>query len=167
MPQLPAQPDKEHVNPAGERLGELSLRRRDRLRGDDGGIAVYTAICTIALLGIIGLAIDGGGKLRATERADAVAMETARAAGQAIDPAAAVTGDGVHADPDAAQAAAYAYLARAGHQGSITLSADRTQLTVTVNGTYPTKFLSVVGIGSMSVSGHGSARLLHGVTEPK
>ncbi|MEU9304912.1 pilus assembly protein TadG-related protein [Streptomyces sp. NPDC048269] len=142
-------------------------RRRERLRGDEGGITVYTAICTIALLGIIGLAIDGGGKLRATERADAVAMEAARAAGQAIDPASAVTGQGVRVDPDAAQAAAYAYIARAGTKGSVALSADRTQLTVTVTDAYPTKFLSVVGIGSLSVSGHGSARLLHGVTGPQ
>ncbi|MFD9411553.1 pilus assembly protein TadG-related protein [Streptomyces sp. NPDC059989] len=142
-------------------------RRGERLRGDEGGIAVYTAICTIALLGIIGLAIDGGGKLRATERADAVAMEAARAAGQAIDPAAAVTGSAVRVDPEAAQSAAYAYLARAGAQGSVALSADRTQLTVTVSGAYPTKFLSIVGIGSMNVRGHGAARLLHGVTEPQ
>lgn len=139
----------------------------ERVRGDEGGIAVYTAICTIALLGIIGLAIDGGGKLRATERADAVAMEAARAAGQAIDPASAVTGQGVRVDPEAAQAAAYAYLARAGAQGSVALSGDRTQLTVTVNDAYPTKFLSVVGIGSMDVTGHGTARLLHGVTQPE
>ncbi|WP_199847362.1 pilus assembly protein TadG-related protein [Streptomyces sp. IGB124] len=142
-------------------------RGRRRLRGDEGGVAVYTAICTIALLGIIGLAIDGGGKLRATERADAVAMEAARAAGQAIDPGAAVTGEQIRVDPDAAQAAAHAYLSRAGARGSVGLSADGTQLTVTVNGSYATKFLSVVGIGSMSVSGHGSARLLHGVTQPE
>ncbi|MFD7555204.1 pilus assembly protein TadG-related protein [Streptomyces sp. NPDC059835] len=168
MPQpLAPQPGEQADEGPDEQLRWLSARWREQLRRDDGGIAVYTAICTIALLGIIGLAIDGGGKLRATERADAVAMEAARAAGQAIDPAAAVTGDGVRADPDAAQAAAYAYLARAGHQGSVTLSADRTQLTVTVNGSYSTKFLSVVGIGSMSVSGHGSARLLHGVTAPE
>ncbi|MFJ9551065.1 pilus assembly protein TadG-related protein [Streptomyces erythrochromogenes] len=138
-----------------------------RLQGDEGGVAVYTAICTIALLGIIGLAIDGGGKLRATERADAVAMEAARAAGQAIDPGAAVTGEGIRVDPASAQAAAHAYLSRAGARGRVDLSADGTQLTVTVNGTYATKFLSVVGIGSMNVSGHGSARLLHGVTQPE
>lgn len=138
-----------------------------RLRGDEGEIAVYTAIVTVALLAIIGVAIDGGGKLRATERADAVAMEAARAAGQAIDPASAVTGGTLRVDPEAAQAAAYAYLARVGTQGTVGLSADRTQLTVTVNDAYATKFLSVVGIGSMSVTGHGSARLLHGVTQPE
>ncbi|MFZ3475763.1 pilus assembly protein TadG-related protein [Streptomyces sp. 4.24] len=136
-------------------------------RGDEGGIAVYTAIVTIALLGIIGLAIDGGGKLRATERADAVAMEAARAAGQAIDPASAVNGVGIRVDPAAAQAAAQAYLARAGSQGTTALSADGTQLTVTVRGTYATKFLAIVGVGSMEVTGHGGARLLHGVTQPE
>ncbi|MFG2716221.1 hypothetical protein ACGFX2_37675 [Streptomyces goshikiensis] len=138
-----------------------------RLREDRGGIAVYTAIVTIALLGIIGLAIDGAGKLRATERADAVAMEAARAAGQGIDPAAAVAGETLRADPEAATAAARAYLARAGTQGSVSLSSDGTRLTVTVSDTYATKFLSVAGISSMSVSGHGSARLLHGVTQPE
>ncbi|MFE5770327.1 hypothetical protein ACFQ7O_18405 [Streptomyces sp. NPDC056485] len=138
-----------------------------RLRRDEGGVAIYTAICTVALLGIIGLAIDGGGKLCATERADALAMEAARAAGQAIDPAAAVTGDALRVDPEAAQAAAYAYLARAGTQGTVSLTGDRTQLTVTVHDAYATKVLSVVGIGSMNVTGHGSARLLHGVTQPE
>ncbi|MGW1768254.1 hypothetical protein ACWCQL_29950 [Streptomyces sp. NPDC002073] len=138
-----------------------------RLRSDEGGIAVYTAIVVVALLGIIGLAIDGAGKLRATERADAVAMEAARAAGQAIDPGRAVTGEGLRADPQAAAAAARAYLARAGTRGHVALSADGTELTVTVTDSYPTLFLSVAGIGAMDVSGHGSARLLHGVTAPE
>ncbi|MFI5831991.1 pilus assembly protein TadG-related protein [Streptomyces sp. NPDC051578] len=147
--------------------GSESGSDRSRLRGDEGGIAIYTAIVTVALLGIIGLAIDGGGKLRATERADAVAMEAARAAGQAIDPATAITGGQVRADPAAAQAAAQAYLTRAGTQGTTALSGDGTRLTVTVHDTYNTKFLAIAGIGSMGVSGHGTARLLYGVTQPQ
>lgn len=142
-------------------------RVRRSLRDDEGGIAIYTAIVTVALLGIIGLAFDGSGKLRATERADSIAMEAARAAGQAIDPAAAITGQQVRADPAAAQAAAQAYLARAGTHGSTALSGDGTKLTVTVHDTYNTKFLAVAGIGSMNVTGHGTARLLHGITQPQ
>ncbi|MEU4953674.1 pilus assembly protein TadG-related protein [Streptomyces lavendulae] len=142
-------------------------RVRRSLRDDEGGIAIYTAIVTVALLGIIGLAIDGSGKLRATERADAIAMEAARAAGQAIDPAAAITGQQVRADPAAAQAAGQAYLARAGTHGSTALSGDGTKLTVTVHDTYNTKFLAIAGIGSMNVTGHGTARLLHGITQPQ
>ncbi|MCC0100677.1 hypothetical protein K7B10_39185 [Streptomyces flavotricini] len=148
-------------------MQDLRAWWHSRLQEDRGGIAVYTAIVTVALLAIIGLAIDGGGKLRATERADAVAMEAARAAGQAIDPAAAVTGTAVRADPAAAQAAAQAYLARAGTQGSAAFSADGAQLTVTVHDSYPTKFLAIAGIGSMDVTGHGSARLLYGTTQPQ
>ncbi|MGW5342903.1 hypothetical protein [Streptomyces sp. NPDC004050] len=138
-----------------------------RLRQDQGGIAVYTTIVTVALLAIIGLAVDGGGKLRATEHADAIAMEAARAAGQAIDPAAAVTGTAIRVDPAAAQAAAQAYLARAGTHGSATPSTDGTHLTVTVHDTYPTTFLPIVGITSMDVTGHGSAHLLYGTTQPQ
>ncbi|NUS15636.1 MAG: hypothetical protein HOY69_30295 [Streptomyces sp.] len=136
-------------------------------RRDDGGIAVYAAIVTVVLLGIIGLVIDGGGKLRATERADSLAMEAARAAGQAVDPAAAITGTAIRVDPEAAQAAAYAYLHHAGVSGKVTISPDRTTITVTITETYTTKFLPAVGIGTLPVTGHGSATLLHGVNQPE
>ena len=143
-------------------------RRRAAQRDDDrGGIAVFTAIVTVVLLGIIGLVVDGGGKLQATERADAVAMEAARAAGQAIDAGDAITGTAIRVDPQAAEAAAQAYLHKAGASGKVTISDDRTELTVTVSETYDTKFMSVVGIGSMSVTGQGTATLLHGVTTPE
>ncbi|MEU5329240.1 TadE/TadG family type IV pilus assembly protein [Streptomyces parvus] len=142
-------------------------RLRARLRADDGGVVVFVAICTVALLGLIGIILEGGGKMRAAERADAVAMEAARAGGQALDPAGAVTGTGVRADPAAATAAAYAYLSSAGVSGRVSASADGRKLTVTVNDTYVTKILPVVGIGSMAVTGHGTATLLHGVTQPE
>jgi putative NADH-flavin reductase len=44
---------------------------------------------------------------------------------------------------------------------------DGKTLTVSVTGSYDTKFLSVVGIGSLSVTGQGKATLLHGVTAPE
>ncbi|MET7621935.1 pilus assembly protein TadG-related protein [Streptomyces sp. NPDC005408] len=144
----------------------LSRLNRD-MRRDHGGIAVFTTICTIVLLAIIGLVLDGGGKLRATERADALALEAARAGGQAIDPGAAITGAAIRVDPQAATAAAYAYLNRAGVSGRVSTSEDSTQVTVTVTETYETKFLPVVGIGSMSVTGHGTATLLHGADQPE
>ncbi len=141
--------------------------RGRRVTGDAGGIAVFTAIVAVALLGIIGLVLDGGGKLRATERADALAIEAARAAGQAIDPASAITGEAIHVDPQAASAAALAYLQRAGVSGQVTVSPDRTRLTVTVHSSYDTRFLTAIGIDSMSVTGHGTALLLHGVLQPQ
>ncbi|MFJ9822389.1 pilus assembly protein TadG-related protein [Streptomyces sp. NPDC101151] len=138
-----------------------------KARSDDrGGVTVFVAVCVVALIGIIGLAVDGGSKMRATERADYIAGEAARAGGQAVDPADAISGKEIVVDPQAAQAAAQAYLRSAGATGAVSVSGDGKTLTVTVTGTYDTKFLSVIGIGSLSVTGHGKATLLHGVTAP-
>ncbi|MFF8572722.1 TadE/TadG family type IV pilus assembly protein [Streptomyces sp. NPDC015408] len=134
---------------------------------DRGGVTVFVAICVVALIGIIGVAVDGGGKLRATERADHVAGEAARAGGQAIDPTAAISGENIVAKPQDAVAAARAYLHSVGATGTVNVSADGKTLTVHTTGTYATKFLPVVGIGSMPVTGHGTATLLHGVTAPE
>lgn len=141
--------------------------RLPRTRMDDaGGVTVFVAVCVIALIGIIGVAVDGGSKMRATERADYIAGEAARAGGQAIDPADAISGRAIVVDPQAATAAAQAYLRSAGATGTVSVSGDGKTLTVTVTGTYDTTFLSAAGIGSLSVTGHGKAILLHGVTAP-
>ncbi|MEU6578210.1 Tad domain-containing protein [Streptomyces sp. NPDC046805] len=146
----------------------MILRRILRTRCDDhGGVTVFVAVCVFALIGIIGLAVDGGSKMRATERADYIAGEAARAGGQAIDPADAISGTAIDVDPQAAAAAAQAYLSSAGATGTVSVSGNGTTLNVTVTGSYDTKFLSVVGIGSLSVTGHGKATLLHGVTAPE
>lgn len=144
------------------------LARRHRGRLDDrGGITVFVAVCVVALIGIIGISVDGGSKMRATERADYVAGEAARAGGQAIDPAQAITGKAIVVDPQDAQAAAQAYLRSADATGSVRVSGDGKTLNVTVTDSYATKFLPVVGIGSLAVTGHGEATLLHGVTAPE
>lgn len=128
---------------------------------------MFVAVCVIALIGIIGIAVDGGTKMAATERADYVAGEAARAGGQAIDPAQAVTGKAITVDPQDAAAAAQAYLRAAGAAGTVTVSADGKSVTVTVNGSSDTAFLSAVGIDSLPVTGHATATLLHGVTAPE
>jgi hypothetical protein len=128
---------------------------------------VFVAVCVVALIGIIGVAVDGGSKMRAIERADFIAGEAARAGGQAIDPAEAITGTAIVVDPQDAAAAAQAYLRSAGATGTVSVSSDGKTLTVNVTGRYDTKFLSVVGISSLSVTGHGKATLLHGVTTPE
>jgi hypothetical protein len=125
------------------------------------------AVCAVALIGIIGIAVDGGSTMRATERADYIAGEAARAGGQAIDPAQAITGAAIVVDPQDAQAAAQAYLRSAGATGSVGVSGDGKTLSVTVTDSYATKFLPVVGIGHLAVTGHGEATLLHGVTAPE
>ncbi|MFE9976201.1 TadE/TadG family type IV pilus assembly protein [Streptomyces hirsutus] len=142
--------------------------RQSHPRWDDrGGVTVFVAVCVIALIGIIGVAVDGGSKMRAVERADYLAGEAARAGGQAIDPAEAISGNAIVVDPQDAQAAAQAYLRSIGATGTVSVSGDGKTLTVNITGTYDTKFLSVVGIGSLSVTGQGKATLLHGVTAPE
>lgn len=136
-------------------------------RADRGGVTVFVAICVLGLIGIIGVAVDGGAKMAATERADYVAGEAARAGGQAIDPAKAVTGRAIVVDPQDAAAAAQAYLRSAGASGTVSVSGDGKNVTVTVNGSSDTTFLSAVGIGSLPVTGHATATLLHGVTAPE
>ncbi|MFF7995117.1 TadE/TadG family type IV pilus assembly protein [Kitasatospora xanthocidica] len=137
-------------------------------RRDRGGISVYSAIVAFALLLIIGLTVDGGGKIRATERANRVAQEAARAGGQQLDPTKAIPGTAIVVDPAKAIAAANAYLDRAKVTGSAKVSDDRRKIIVSVTGPdYETKFFSLVGIGSLPVHGQATATLVYGVTGPE
>ncbi|MFF0746648.1 hypothetical protein ACFYVL_40295 [Streptomyces sp. NPDC004111] len=153
---------------AASRVRDILARRYAGTGDDQGSMAIFVAIVTVPLLLLGGLlVVDATGKLRAAGRADAVAIEAARAAAQAID-GAAVLGEGkVAADPATATAAAQAYLARAGVTGTVSIGGGGKRIEVTVADTYATKFLSMAGVGSLPVSGHGQANLLHGVLTPQ
>jgi hypothetical protein len=141
-----------------------ALRRR--LTGTDpeaGSVTVFAAITILGLLVLCGLVADGGAKLRAVQHADRVATEAARAAGQAANASALAAGH-AHIDRHAAIAAATTYLGAAGATGSATVSADGTAVDVTVTTTAPTVFLGLVGVPTFTVTGHGRATLVHGVT---
>jgi len=140
------------------------LRHRMRHEARDAGsVTVFVAVTMLGLLVLCGLVVDGGAKLRATQRADRITAEAARAAGQAVDPAALVAGD-VTVDRAAAVESAQAYLAAAGVTGTVALSTDGTAIEVDAKVTAPSVFLGLVGIESFSVTGHGRAVLVHGVT---
>lgn len=127
-------------------------------RTERGAISVFLAVLVPGLLLIIGLAVDGGAKVAATQRANAIADEAARAGGQALDVSAALSGQ-VRVDPDAAVAAARTYLDRNGVEGRVTVvDGDTLQVTTTI--TEPTTFLGLVGISSMTVAGSGTADLI-------
>ena len=136
-------------------------RRRGRLRGERGSLSVLMAVLVPGLLLIIGLAVDGGAKVQATQRANALADEAARAGGQAIDRSAALAGE-VRVDSAAAVAAAHAYLDRNDVRGTVTVI-DADTLSVTTTITEPTIFLGLIGITTMTVDGSGTADL---VTDP-
>ena len=135
-----------------------SQRRRQQPDAERGAIGVFLVVLVPGLLLIIGLAVDGGAKVQATQRANAIADEAARSGGQAIDVSAALAGD-LRVDVPAAVAAAQDYLARSGVQGRVTaVDGDTLQVTTSIN--EPTTFLGVIGISSFTVQGTGTADLV-------
>jgi hypothetical protein len=71
----PPRPD----GPRRQRREALWVLRSGARRGDDGQISLLVLVLTIAVLAMIGLSVDGGGKVRALQRADNLAAEAARA----------------------------------------------------------------------------------------
>jgi len=138
----------------------MKPRTRVRCRADEGSISLLAVVLAFAVLAMIGLSVDGGGKVRAAERADNIAAEAARAAGQAILTPQAIQGGAKVIDPSAAVAAARQYLATAGVRGAVTVSDDRTHVTVTVTIIYRTVFLELIGINTFTVTRHATAVLV-------
>ena len=137
-----------------------SRRRRQQPDAERGAIGVFFAVLVPGLLLIIGLAVYGGAKVAASQRANAIADEAARAGGQALDISAALDGR-IQLDPAAAVAAAQDYLDRNDVQGAVTIvDGDTLQVTTTIS--EPTTFLGLVGITTMTVEGSGTADLISG-----
>jgi hypothetical protein len=125
-------------------------------------VSLFGVIAALALLVAVGLAVDGGAKVRATQQADTYAEEAARAGGQAIDAAGAIQGEAPRLDPARAVRVAQAHLDAAGVDGAIRLSGPAT-LRVEVTITRPTVFLGLIGIDTVTAQGHATARVVRGV----
>lgn len=127
------------------------MRRR---RNERGSVTLWAVIITTAVLMIMGLVVDGGAQLRATQRADQVAREAARAAGQAVsgDP---ILGRPGLVDVTRGRQAATAYLAAAGVPGDITVTGAT--ITVTTRVEFTPVMLSAIGVGSITVTGRAEA----------
>ncbi|WP_448642317.1 pilus assembly protein TadG-related protein [Geodermatophilus sp. URMC 63] len=132
--------------------------RHPRADPERGAISTFLAVLVPGLLLIMGLAVDGGAKVAATQRANAIADEAARAGGQALDVSAALAGQ-VRVDPAAAVAAAQDYLTRTSVRGSVTV-VDGDTLQVSTMITQPTTFLGLIGISTLTVEGSGTADLI-------
>lgn len=136
------------------------LRRDQRERG---AATLMVAVLGSALIMMAGLVYDGATKLQAARHATSSAGESARAAGQQLDPD--VIGGGTRTiDPTAAVTAARAYLDQAGVTGTVTVNDDT--ITVSTSQTWTPAFLSAIGVGPQTVTGHATAhldRVLNGV----
>jgi Flp pilus assembly protein TadG len=135
-------------------------RRED---DDRGAVTLFVAVFTVTLLVAIGLVVDGGGKVRALQRADEAAREAARAGSQMLDVPSAVRGDGARVAPGAAARAARAYLTAAGVEGTVTVEGNAVRVSTSI--TYEPVFLAFAGVGPMTVTGTAVARPVAGDDE--
>lgn len=133
--------------------------RRWRPRDERGSISVWFATASLPMVILIGMTVDLGGKVHAQQHARSVAAQAARTGAQEVQGPAALRGDDLRIDATAAKAAAQDYLRAAGVNGTVTVSGGDT-LIVRTTDTYSSKFLGVIGLDSMKVTGEASARLI-------
>ncbi|MFE2865187.1 pilus assembly protein TadG-related protein [Embleya sp. NPDC059259] len=136
---------------------------------DRGSLAIMLAIMMAVIILLVGLVVDGGGKLRADSKADAYAQEAARAAGQAIDPTKAIPGTAIVVPQQAAETAAGEYLrahavVKSGHAK---VTSDGRYIDVDVTIEYNTKVAAFFGVSTVTVKGHARAGLVHGIQAPE
>jgi Putative Flp pilus-assembly TadE/G-like len=125
--------------------------------GDGGFASAWTVAIAVACWAMVGLVLDGGRALRERSDAFGAAAAAARAGVQQIDERAAVQGELRLLDDEAA-AAARAYLAARGYDG--TASVAGLEVTVTVRGETDLKILAVPDAVGYAVS--ASARAVQG-----
>ncbi|MGG1910526.1 pilus assembly protein TadG-related protein, partial [Microbacterium sp. NRRL B-14842] len=105
-------------------MNTMVQRLRAKFRDDKGVATIYFVIMTVAFLAIVGLVVDGAGKVQANQQAYTTAASAARAAANAVSGQA--ISDGTTAiDSSRAVSAANGYLAAAGVGGSVAVSGDR------------------------------------------
>lgn len=139
----------------------MTRPRWARRRGEEGMLTLFTCLVTVALLVLIGLAVDGGYVLAARRRAIDEAAGAARAGAEALAPSSYRGGGGLDLDPGAADAAAQGYLAATGHSGTVTVNGN--DVTVALNFDQPMSLLRIIGINTVNVSGRGHAHSVRGI----
>lgn len=120
-------------------------------RGQRGESPIMLVLLVPVLFVVVGLVVDGGGKVRADEQATLIAQSAARAGSNAGS--APGTGSTVKLNRAQAALAAKRYLAQSGAQGSVQVSG--TEIRVTASVRYEPKLLRL-GI-PMDGEGSGSA----------
>lgn len=145
----------------------LNSRPPRRAHRDAGRVSVFIAIAVIGVAAAFGAAVDATGQLRTLMRADNVAAEAARAAGQGIDVD--TVAEGGRHQVSQARAIQYAneYLAAAGHDlpGSVWTvnpGPDGTTVDITVQLTYELRILGMFGVPDPKLTGRSTAVLVTG-----
>jgi Flp pilus assembly protein TadG len=111
---------------------------------------------------LTGMAVDLGGQVLSRQHVANVAAQAARAGGQQLQASRAIRGQGVRTDPALAAAAARSYLAASDVVGTVQLRGSTTVI-VHTSATYHTKFLGIIGIDQLQVTGSAESRIVRAV----
>ncbi|GAB2863751.1 hypothetical protein GCM10027026_12060 [Myroides odoratimimus subsp. xuanwuensis] len=136
-------------------MGHLIRRQSD----ERGSISVWFATASLVMIILVGMAVDLGGKVHAQQQARSAAAQAARTGAQEVQGSSAIRGEELRVDINAAKSAAQGYLSAADVQGSVAVIGGDT-LIVRTTDTYDSKFLAIIGLNSLRVTGQASARLI-------
>ena len=129
-------------------------------RRDKGSVTIWLALASFVMIVLVGVAVDLSGQVYAQQHARDIAAQAARTAGQQIDASRGVRGIGAQTNTAQAIAAAKSYIAAAGMEGDASITGGGTTITVSVVDTYETKFLSIIGLTRLRVSGSAETRVV-------
>ncbi|MDO8383923.1 MAG: pilus assembly protein TadG-related protein [Microbacterium sp.] len=129
-----------------------------KLRDDErGSITPFFVVFVPALVLIVGLVVDGAGKIQANENAQAIASGASRAAANAVA-AQVVSNGGISLDNNRARTAATDYIEASGMTGTVNVVGNR--ITVSVETSYSTKFVSIIGIATLPAEATATAEII-------
>lgn len=133
---------------------------------DRGSTLIWLLLLTPTLFGFAGLVLDGGRVLAARQKAANIAEQAARVGVDTLDIAAYRDSGGTvdQVDPTRARSAACGFVAVARPGATCSAQTVGNRVTVRVTVTTPTAVLGVVGVGSLTTTGVGSARSAVGIT---
>lgn len=133
------------------------LRNWMREHPEEGSLSAYFVLLAVVLMGVVGLVVDSSGKYREVERAQLVASGASRSAVNAVTGTAQDNGS-VAINSIAARTAAENYIAASGLTGTVTVDGD--VVTVTVESSYDTRFISLLGVNQLPAQATSSAQLI-------
>lgn len=138
----------------------LRARLRGRLQNERGSVTLWALLSAITFTLIVGISVDLTGQIHAKQRATDVAAQAVRVAGQQVNPTTLMGGRPISTvDAADAKAAAQRTIADAGMTGTVTITGG-VRVTVTTTARYEPVFLSSLGIGSLTVTGNATGRLV-------
>lgn len=124
-----------------------------------GAVTLVFAVLLVSLIAIVGLVVDGRTQLTAQRRADNVAAEAARAAGQEINGSVVSGSAGINRSR--AIAAARAHLRAAGVRGDVAIRGNT--IVVHTNTTESAVVLPIVGITTLKATGEATVEIMTGL----